>query len=40
MDMGYSTGTHRTALFGMAAILFIFSMLLVLAVRLVSRLKD
>jgi phosphate transport system permease protein len=40
MDMGYSTGTHRTALFGMAAILFVFSMLLVLAVRLLSRLKD
>lgn len=40
MDMGYSTGTHRTALFGMAAILFIISMLLVLAVRLLSALKD
>jgi len=40
MDMGYSTGTHRTALFGMAAILFLISMALVLAVRLVSRLKD
>ncbi len=40
MDMGYSTGIHRTALFGMAAILFVFSMLLVLAVRLLSRLKD
>lgn len=40
MDMGYSTGTHRTALFGMAAILFLISMALVLAVRLLSRLKD
>jgi phosphate transport system permease protein len=37
MDMGYSSGTHRTALFGMAAILFIFSMGLVAAVRLISR---
>lgn len=37
MDMGYSTGTHRTALFGMAAILFAFSMFLVAAVRLISR---
>lgn len=40
MDMPYSTGTHRTALFGMAAILFMISMGLVLAVRLVSRLRD
>ncbi len=40
MDMSYSTGVHRTALFGMAAILFIISMGLVLTVRLVSRLKD
>ncbi len=40
MDMSYSTGTHRTALFGMAAILFVISMLLVLTVRLVSRLRD
>ncbi len=40
MDMGYSTGTHRTALFGMAAILFLISMALVLTVRLVSRLND
>lgn len=38
MDMSYSSGTHRTALFGMAAILFLISMLLVLSVRLVSRL--
>ena len=34
MDMGYSTGAHRTALFGMAAILFLISMALVLSVRL------
>lgn len=40
MDMGYSTGTHRTALFGMAAILFAFSMFLVAAVRLISRLGE
>jgi phosphate transport system permease protein len=40
MDMGYSTGTHRTALFGMAAILFLISMALVLTVRLLSRLRD
>ena len=38
LDMGYSTGAHRTALFGMAAILFLISMSLVLAVRLLSRL--
>ena len=40
MDMSYSTGIHRTALFGMAAILFLISMALVLTVRLVSRLND
>ncbi len=40
MDMGYSTGTHRTALFAMAAILFVISMGLVLAVRLISRDKE
>ena len=40
MDMGYSAGTHRTALFGMAAILFLISMALVLSVRLLSRLRD
>lgn len=40
MDMSYSTGTHRTALFGMAAILFVISMALVLTVRLLSRLRD
>ncbi|MCL2024520.1 MAG: phosphate ABC transporter permease subunit PstC [Coriobacteriia bacterium] len=37
LDMGYATGTHRTALFGMGAILFIISMALVLTVRLVAR---
>ncbi len=40
MDMPYSTGDHRTALFGMAVILFGISMSLVLAVRLMSRLRD
>lgn len=39
MDMPYATDLHRTALFGMAIILFIASMLLVAAVRLVSRLQ-
>ncbi|MBI5230648.1 MAG: phosphate ABC transporter permease subunit PstC [Coriobacteriales bacterium] len=37
MDMPYSTGDHRTALFGMAVILFAISMFLVAAVRIVSR---
>lgn len=40
MDMGYSSGVHRTALFGMAAILFLISMTLVLSVRLLSQLRD
>lgn len=39
MDMPYATGLHRTALFGMAIILFAVSMLLVAAVRLISRLQ-
>lgn len=39
LDMSYSTGTHRTALFGMAAILFIISMALVLTVRLLAKLE-
>ena len=39
MDMPYAVGLHRTALFAMAAMLFIFSMLLVGAVRLLSRLR-
>lgn len=37
LDMGYSSGTHRTALFGMAALLFLISMALVGAVRLLSK---
>jgi phosphate transport system permease protein len=37
LDMGYATGTQRTALFGMAAVLFLISMSLVLTVRLLSR---
>jgi phosphate transport system permease protein len=40
MDMPYAVGIHRTALFAMAAMLFIFSMLLVGSVRLLSRLRD
>lgn len=39
MDMPYATGMHRTALFGMAIILFAVSMLLVAAVRMISRLQ-
>ncbi|MRR12826.1 phosphate ABC transporter permease subunit PstC, partial [bacterium] len=39
MDMPYATDLHRTALFGMAIILFIASMLLVAVVRLISRLQ-
>ena len=38
MDMPYAVGLHRTALFAMAAMLFLFSMFLVAAVRLLSRL--
>jgi phosphate transport system permease protein len=37
LGMGYSSGLHRTALFGMAAILFLISMALVLTVRLLAR---
>jgi phosphate transport system permease protein len=37
LDMGYATGTQRTALFGMAAILFMISMALVLMVRFLAR---
>jgi phosphate transport system permease protein len=37
LDMPYAVGLHRTALFGMAIILFIVSMLLVAAVRFISR---
>lgn len=39
MDMPYATGMHRTALFGMAIILFLVSMGLVATVRLISRLQ-
>lgn len=39
MDMPYATGVHRTALFGMAVILFSVSMGLVATIRLLSRLK-
>lgn len=39
MDMPYATGMHRTALFGMAIILFAVSMLLVAAVRMISKLQ-
>ena len=38
MDMPYAVGLHRTALFGIAIILFLLSMFLVAAVRLISRL--
>jgi len=40
MDMPYAVGLHRTALFAIAAMLFVFSMLLVATVRLLSRLRD
>jgi phosphate transport system permease protein len=39
IDMSYATGDHQTALFGMAIVLFVISMLFVGAVRLVSRLS-
>lgn len=37
MDMAYASGDHRTALFGMAIILFLISMFFVALVRFVSR---
>lgn len=40
MDMPYASGMHRTALFGMAIVLFLVSMGLVLTVRLLSRLRE
>ena len=40
MDMPYAVGLHRTALFAMAAMLFVFSMMLVATVRLLSRLRN
>jgi phosphate transport system permease protein len=39
LDMSYATGDHHTALFGMAIVLFVISMLFVGAVRLVGRLS-
>jgi phosphate transport system permease protein len=38
LDMPYATAIHRSALFGMAVVLFAFSMALVAAVRLIARL--
>jgi phosphate ABC transporter permease protein PstC len=40
IDMSYASGTHRTALFGMAIILFLISMGLVALVRSLSRLNE
>lgn len=40
MDMPYASGTHRTALFGLAIILFLISMGLVALVRGISRLRE
>lgn len=40
IDMSYASGTHRTALFGMAIILFLMSMGLVALVRALSRLNQ
>jgi phosphate transport system permease protein len=37
MDMPYASGDHRTALFGVAIVLFVVSMLFVGAIRLISR---
>lgn len=37
MDMSYASGDHRTALFGLAIILFLISMSFVLVLRLLSR---
>ncbi|MBN2404184.1 MAG: phosphate ABC transporter permease subunit PstC [Coriobacteriia bacterium] len=39
IDMSYASGTHRTALFGMAVILFLISMGLVALVRVISNRK-
>jgi len=39
IDMSYAAGTHRTALFGLAVILFLISMGLVALVRSLSRLE-
>jgi len=40
IDMSYASGVHRTALFGLAVILFLVSMSLVAMVRLLSRLNE
>lgn len=40
IDMSYASGTHRTALFGLAVILFLVSMSLVALVRILSRLNE
>lgn len=40
IDMSYASGTHRTALFGMAIILFLISMGLVALVRALSQLNE
>lgn len=40
IDMSYASGVHRTALFGLAIILFLTSMALVAIVRLLSRLNE
>jgi phosphate transport system permease protein len=37
MDMPYAAGDHRTALFGVAIVLFVISMLFVAAIRIISR---
>lgn len=37
MDMPYAAGDHRTALFGVAIVLFVISMLFVAAIRVISR---
>jgi phosphate transport system permease protein len=37
MDMPYASGDHRTALFGVAVVLFVISMLFVAAIRVISR---
>jgi phosphate transport system permease protein len=40
IDMSYASGTHRTALFGLAIILFLIAMGLVALVRALSRLNE
>jgi len=40
IDMSYASGTHRTALFGMAVILFVISMALVALVRFLGRFNE